>query len=122
MVLGPTPLGNDNVTSAPDGEKIASGSILVTGDGAVEESPPVARHFTLESQKEVTIRQVAPLVLILTGATFLNVSNPLSSHRIFTNTCDRPFRLNQLSSSFLPSPVISLFRRLASNGLFRHMP
>ena len=66
--------GNDNNDSSHDGEKDAPGSVLVAGEGAVEESPPIVRHFTLESQKEVTIRQVAPMVIVLTGATFLNAS------------------------------------------------
>ena len=74
MVFEPLPLGTENKTSALDEGNIASGSIVVGEESGFEESPPIVRHFTLESQKEVTIRQVAPLVVILTGATFLNVS------------------------------------------------
>jgi hypothetical protein len=47
-------------------------------EGLVQElAPPSIRLSTVDtrtSAKEVTIRQVAPLVLILTGATFLNAS------------------------------------------------
>jgi len=47
-------------------------------EGLVQElAPPSIRMSTVESRastKEVTIRQVAPLVLILTGAIFLNAS------------------------------------------------
>lgn len=38
----------------------------------------VVKVATRFSEKEVTMRQVAPLVLILTGATFLSVSNKAS--------------------------------------------
>jgi hypothetical protein len=72
MSIAPAPLGNDEKQSASDGEKNAPASMLVAGDADVD--PPIARHFTLSSQKEVTIRQVAPLVVVLTGATFLNAS------------------------------------------------
>jgi hypothetical protein len=74
MGVEAAPVGNDEKKAAVDGEKGSLGSRLVTGEAAVEESPPIIRHFTLESQKEVTIRQVAPLVMVLTGATFLNAS------------------------------------------------
>jgi hypothetical protein len=79
MVFEPMPLGNENKTSVLDGGNIASGSNVVGGGSGVEESPPIVRHFTLESQKEVTIRQVAPLVFILTGANFLNASTSHST-------------------------------------------
>ena len=81
MIAATAPIGNDEKKSAFDGEKDAPASMLVADDSAVEESPPIVRHFTVESQKEVTIRQVAPLVIVLTGATFLNAStciNPMS--------------------------------------------
>ena len=74
MGVETAPVGNDEKRAVIDGEKGFPGSRLVTGEPAVEESSPIVRHFTLESQKEVTIRQVAPLVIVLTGATFLNAS------------------------------------------------
>ncbi|KAG4418047.1 hypothetical protein IFR04_008784 [Cadophora malorum] len=41
--------------------------------GATQDLPPLAVHAsTANSQKEVTVRQVAPLVLILSGAAFIN--------------------------------------------------
>lgn len=47
----------------------------------MQELPPLSTRInTVESRgdaKEVTIRQVGPLVLILTGATFLNVTFPV---------------------------------------------
>jgi hypothetical protein len=47
-------------------------------EGLVQElASPSIRLSTVDTRasgKEVTIRQVAPLVLILTGATFLNAS------------------------------------------------
>ena len=87
MVLEPVPLDNErdasalnrqNDASALNIQNDASGSGLAAADSVVDGSPPIVRHFTLESQKEVTIRQVAPLVLILTGATFLNVSSAIA--------------------------------------------
>lgn len=74
MNVASTPAGDDKNDSSHKGDKDAPGPVLVAGEDAVEESPPIARHFTLESQKEVTIRQVAPMVIVLTGATFLNAS------------------------------------------------
>ena len=68
------PIVHDERKDAPNNEMLAAGSILVAGEPVLEESPPIAHHFTVESQKEVTIRQVAPLVIVLTGATFLNAS------------------------------------------------
>jgi hypothetical protein len=120
MVLDSTPLGNANDASALDRENDASGSVLAAGDSVVEESPPIVRHFTLESQKEVTIRQVAPLVLILTGATFLNVGDP-PINKVSADNRYRPFRFNQLSSFSPPSAVISISQKLDSNGLSQRM-
>ena len=74
MGVETAPVGNDETKAAVDGEKGFPSSRLVTGEAVVGESSPIVRHFTLESQKEVTIRQVAPLVIVLTGATFLNAS------------------------------------------------
>ena len=70
--MAAAPLGNDRNNPTADTEKNTSGSVVLGDEGIVEESPPIARHFTPASEKEVTIRQVAPLVMVLTGATFLN--------------------------------------------------
>jgi hypothetical protein len=74
MIGATAPLGNDQKASSREGENTVSASMLATSEPVLEESPPIVRHLTLESQKEVTIRQVAPLVIVLTGATFLNAS------------------------------------------------
>lgn len=48
--------------------------------GATQDLPPLAVHAsTANSQKEVTVRQVAPLVLILSGAAFINVRTPVTT-------------------------------------------
>lgn len=71
MSIAAAPVGNDDEKPAGD----PAPAMFVANDSTAEEQPPITRHFTLESQKEVTIRQVAPLVTVLTGATFLNASN-----------------------------------------------
>lgn len=49
---------------------------------ATEELPPIAIQASRGSVlQEPTIRQVAPLVVILTGAAFLNVSALISNRR-----------------------------------------
>jgi hypothetical protein len=82
MIVEAAALGKEKDASTLATEKNTSGPIMVDGENALEESLPTVRQFTLEGQKEVTIRQVAPLVLVLTGATFLNVS-------VLCTTCDR---------------------------------
>jgi hypothetical protein len=77
MILAAAPLGNDQKDATAEAEKNTSGSNMLGDEAIVEESPSIVRHFTLESEKEVTIRQVAPLVMVLTGATFLNVGIPM---------------------------------------------
>ena len=78
MTVAAPPSQNGPAIDSPHGEKPSSASSFIAGEATVEE-PPVVRQFTLQSQggaKEVTVRQVAPLVLVLTGATFLNASTP----------------------------------------------
>ena len=121
MILESASLGNEiEISSCKGGKNIAA---LVAGDGVVE-SPPVVRQFTLESQKEVTIRQVVPLVLVLTGATFLNASSLTCTYRGFTDNYDRPSRRKRLSSSYRQSVRTSISQRLVSNGSSRrtHLP
>lgn len=120
MRIAAAPVGIDDKKCAPDGEKDAPASILVAGDSTVEESPPIVRHFTLESQKEVTIRQVAPLVIVLTGATFLNASNspPTIQVGLLSDNRHRRFRLNPWLSSCPKSAVISTSQRHGSSGWF----
>jgi hypothetical protein len=69
-------------TKGPDEDKIVTNispaeGLVAPEKGLVVELGTVPTSVSVvESQaaKEVTIRQVGPLVLILTGATFLNVS------------------------------------------------
>ncbi len=43
---------------------------------AGQDLPPLSLHVSVAaSQKEVTIRQVAPLILLLSGAAFINVNS-----------------------------------------------
>ncbi|KAL5327566.1 hypothetical protein ACEPPN_005266 [Leptodophora sp. 'Broadleaf-Isolate-01'] len=64
------PVSDEKTTSAGDGCPVKSSLFI---PGATQDSPPLALHAsTANSQKEVTIRQVAPLVLILSGAAFIN--------------------------------------------------
>jgi len=73
MTLLAVPSGQDEKVAMPTNEtKHLPSSDPITGEPTADESPPITRHFTLQSEKEVTIRQVAPLVMVLTGATFLN--------------------------------------------------
>ena len=69
------------IDAVPD-EKEPLGGIVKSSlfvPGATQDLPPLAVHAsTANSQKDLTIRQVAPLVLILSGAAFLNVSFPLT--------------------------------------------
>lgn len=54
-----------NISSFPDGK--------ADPPNVVSASPLALRRTTTSVAQEVTIKQVAPLVLVLTGATFLNV-------------------------------------------------
>jgi hypothetical protein len=65
------------VKDMEDREKITDDDV-VTEAGIVEEpmgvEPVIVKLETRFSEREITIRQVAPMVLVLTGATFLVVS------------------------------------------------
>jgi hypothetical protein len=68
----PTPIDADAPSTASAADEKTSAADLL--------SSPLALHRTATSvAPEVTIRQVAPLVLVLTGATFLNVSSQFIS-------------------------------------------
>ncbi len=57
------------------GESKSPASHVPTREEAVQQLAPLKSHVSHTSfSPEVTIRSVAPLVLVLTGATFLNVS------------------------------------------------
>lgn len=60
-----------------DEKSLGDGGVVKSSlfiQGATQDLPPLASYVSAAtSQKEVTIRQVAPLVLILSGAAFLNV-------------------------------------------------
>ena len=61
-----------------DQDVTTSEGLAAAEKGLVQELAPITNAIsTVESYKEVTIRQVAPLVLVLTCATFLNVSELL---------------------------------------------
>jgi len=77
------------MVSYPSKDNDASSAVPATGDeklptppsgvesAVMQELAPLSVQQTTTSvAREVTIRQVAPLVLVLTGATFLNVSLP----------------------------------------------
>lgn len=64
--VGVNEQGKDLASPPPTDQQSAPSNFLT--------SSPLALHRTTTSvAQEVTIRQVAPLVIILTGATFLNV-------------------------------------------------
>ena len=65
-------------TIGTDGQDKETASAPVNGEKAemdLSRSSALAQHrSTANVAQEVTIRQVAPLVMVLTGATFLNVN------------------------------------------------
>lgn len=91
---------------------------LFVSEKAVSEGMvPLSIHQTTTSiAQEVTIRQVAPLVMVLTGATFLHVSIIHQKHQGNMLMQCRQSQLRQLSSRFPPYLVISIFQRQDSNG------
>jgi hypothetical protein len=65
-------------------------------------TPLPVQETSASTAREVTIKQVAPLVLVLTGATFLNVSlPPLLKTNVIDTEHPRTSLLNPWSSSFL---------------------
>jgi hypothetical protein len=81
IMTAAAPLGYDTAIAAQEEEKLPAGTIFVSATPAAEvantNASTCAHVFTTESHddaKEVTIRQVAPLLMVLTGATFLNAS------------------------------------------------
>ena len=70
----------------PIEEPKAPAGLVPVETSLMQDLPPSPVEInTVESRgdtKEVTIRQVAPLVLILTGATFLNVSFPIGRQKM----------------------------------------
>ncbi len=65
----------DNGSSEPEKKALSPPSDLQAA--MMQELTPLSVQETSASTaREVTIKQVAPLVLVLTGATFLSVSPP----------------------------------------------
>jgi len=79
MKLSNTP---DTASTEIFGEIKPAQNISASDDPVAEQVAPLKPHASAASSaKEVTIRQVAPLVLVLTGATFLNVSRNSNTSR-----------------------------------------
>lgn len=77
-----------NKETAVIGQVMEPPTTLVTPEKAVvEELSPLSLHESQGAVAEVTIREVAPLVIVLTFATFLNVSPSffLESFDLFDN-------------------------------------
>lgn len=76
--MAPSISQSDNTSQINgDGPQRFSIEDVVLEKGMLEEAanePVVVKVETRFSEKEVTIRQVAPMVIVLTGATFLVVS------------------------------------------------
>jgi hypothetical protein len=86
-----------------DGDKKALSPPTEVQTAMMQELTPLSVQETSASTaREVTIKQVAPLVLVLTGATFLNVSfPPLLKTNVFDTEHPRPSLLSPWSLSFL---------------------
>jgi hypothetical protein len=77
IMIAAAPLSHDIAMASTNRGELPTGSISVPGIPTAEEASPGVHQLTIESQgdaAEVTIQQVAPLVVVLTGATFLNAS------------------------------------------------
>ncbi len=62
-------------TDLSHGESKSSADNVPTREEAVQQLTPLESHVSHTSfSPEVTLRSVAPLITVLTGATFLNVS------------------------------------------------
>jgi hypothetical protein len=76
MVFEPSKDNDASVALATGDEKTSTPPSGV-GSAVIQELAPLSvQDTTASAAREVTIRQVAPLVLVLTGATFLNVGLP----------------------------------------------
>jgi hypothetical protein len=92
-------MGSDEIrdNGSPDPDKKALSPPTEIQTAMMQELTPLSIQATSASTaKEVTITQVAPLVLVLTGATFLSASpSPLSSTPSHTdNRANRPSQHN----------------------------
>ena len=75
IMIAASSLGHDTAIASLNREYLPTGSILAPVTPTGEEVLPRVHQLTIESPgdaMEVTIRQAAPLVIVLTGATFLN--------------------------------------------------
>ena len=75
MVARDSSINDDSSIAEVEGEKKSTTPPSGIAKGVMQDLAPLSVQATAASvAKDVTVRQVAPLVLILTGATFLNVS------------------------------------------------
>jgi len=102
MVALLTDSDQDVSISVKDNAGAEPSQFLATDKAIVEGMAPLdLRQSTASVAQEVTIRQVAPLVLVLTGATFLHVRVLIPCPKsVLTN--QRPYQPKLLS---LPCPL-----------------
>lgn len=113
---------NDSTVIVADATANTPTTLFAPVKSAAEELPPLSVGASRGSAlQEPTIRQVAPLVLILTGASFLNASPNFSKCVLKANIEFRQLEYNLWSSSYPALLEIFIFPRQDKNGSCRRL-